>query len=67
MDTNKNLNSWETIRSELVYESAWIAVNKHQTINPAGNAAVIEDTTVAIFNSFGRNYWLFKTKNEVYY
>ena len=40
MDTNKNLNSWETIRSELVYESAWIAVNKHQTINPAGNAAV---------------------------
>ena len=40
MDKNKNLNSWETISSELVYESAWIAVNKHQTINPAGNAAV---------------------------
>jgi 8-oxo-dGTP pyrophosphatase MutT (NUDIX family) len=40
MDANKNLNSWETISSELVYESAWIAVNKHQTINPAGNPAI---------------------------
>lgn len=40
MKTNKNLNSWETISSELVYDSAWIAVNRHQTINPGGNPAV---------------------------
>jgi ADP-ribose pyrophosphatase len=38
-DTN-SLNTWKTLSSELVYESAWIAVNKHQTINPAGNPAV---------------------------
>ena len=39
--SNKNpLNTWQTLSSELVYESAWIAVNKHQTINPAGNPAV---------------------------
>lgn len=34
------LNSWQTLSSELVYESAWIAVNKHRTINPAGNPAI---------------------------
>lgn len=34
------LNTWETLSSELIYESAWIAVNKHQTINPAGNPAI---------------------------
>ena len=34
------LNTWQTLDSELVYESAWIAVNKHQTINPAGNPAI---------------------------
>jgi 8-oxo-dGTP pyrophosphatase MutT (NUDIX family) len=34
------INTWETLTSELIYESAWIAVNKHQTINPAGNPAV---------------------------
>lgn len=33
-------NSWTTLNSELVYESAWIAVNKHNTINPAGNPAI---------------------------
>lgn len=36
----QHLNSWKTLSSELVYESPWIAVNKHQTINPAGNPAV---------------------------
>jgi 8-oxo-dGTP pyrophosphatase MutT (NUDIX family) len=36
----QNLNTWKTLSSELVYESPWIAVNKHQTINPAGNPAV---------------------------
>lgn len=40
MHSNKNLNTWETLSSELIYESAWIALNKHQTINPAGNPAV---------------------------
>jgi 8-oxo-dGTP pyrophosphatase MutT (NUDIX family) len=34
------LNTWQTLNSELVYESAWIAVNKHQTINPSGNPAI---------------------------
>ena len=40
MSTNDPQNSWKTLSSELVYESAWIAVNKHQTINPAGNPAI---------------------------
>lgn len=40
MTTKNPLNTWETLSSELIYESAWIAVNKHQTINPAGNPAV---------------------------
>jgi len=34
------LNTWQTLSSELVYESAWIAVNKHQTTNPAGKPAI---------------------------
>ena len=34
------LNSWKTLSSKVVYESAWITVNKHETINPAGNPAV---------------------------
>jgi 8-oxo-dGTP pyrophosphatase MutT (NUDIX family) len=37
---NDPKNSWKTLHSELVYESAWIAVNKHNTINPAGNPAI---------------------------
>ncbi len=40
MESKKKLNSWITKSSELVYESAWIAVNKHQTVNPAGNPAI---------------------------
>lgn len=40
MSTENPLNSWKTLSTELVYESAWIAVNKHQTINPAGKPAV---------------------------
>jgi len=39
MKDQENLNSWKTLSSELIYESPWIAVNKHQTINPAGNPA----------------------------
>lgn len=33
-------NPWKTLSGEKVYESAWIEVSKHQTINPAGNPAV---------------------------
>ena len=40
MNPQNTLNTWKTLSSELVYESAWIAVNKHQTINPAGNPAL---------------------------
>ena len=32
-------NPWTTLKSELVYESAWIAVTKHDCLNPAGNPA----------------------------
>lgn len=32
-------NPWTTLSSEMVYESAWIAVTKHDCINPAGNPA----------------------------
>lgn len=40
MESTEHQNSWKTLSSELIYESAWIAVHKHQTINPAGNPAV---------------------------
>lgn len=40
MENSNSLNSWKTLSSELVYESPWIAVHKHQTINPAGKPAV---------------------------
>ncbi|MES2565362.1 MAG: NUDIX hydrolase [Bacteroidota bacterium] len=40
MNDQEHLNTWKTLSSELVYESAWIAINKHQTINPAGNPAI---------------------------
>ncbi len=38
-DAINSLNTWKTLKTELVYESPWIAVNKHNTINPAGNPA----------------------------
>lgn len=40
MKEQNHLNTWKTLSSELIYESPWIALNKHQTINPAGNPAV---------------------------
>lgn len=40
MTQKKALNSWTTLSSEKIYESPWISVHKHQTINPAGNPAV---------------------------
>ena len=30
-------NPWETITKEMIYESAWIKLHKHDVINPAGN------------------------------
>jgi ADP-ribose pyrophosphatase len=33
-------NPWKTIDSEKVYESAWIAVAKHNVLNPANNPAI---------------------------
>lgn len=35
----KYKNPWKTLSTEMVYESPWIQVNKHETINPAGNPA----------------------------
>lgn len=40
MENQNKLNTWKTLSSELIYESPWIAVHKHQTINPAGNPAI---------------------------
>ena len=40
MNPKNTLNTWKTLSSEEVYESAWISVNKHQVINPAGNPAI---------------------------
>ena len=40
MNPKNTLNTWKTLSSEQVYESAWISVNKHQVINPAGNPAI---------------------------
>ena len=33
-------NPWQTLTTEKVYESAWIEVHRHETINPAGNPAI---------------------------
>jgi 8-oxo-dGTP pyrophosphatase MutT (NUDIX family) len=38
-------NPWTTLSSEMVYESAWIAVTKHDCINPAGNPATYSTVT----------------------
>ncbi len=29
-------NPWKTLTSEMIYESAWISISKHDVINPAG-------------------------------
>lgn len=33
-------NPWKTIKSEMVYESPWIKITKHDVINPAGNETI---------------------------
>lgn len=40
MTEKKIKNPWKTLSSEKIYESPWIEVHKHETINPAGNPAV---------------------------
>lgn len=39
MAEKKMKNPWKTLSSEKIYESPWIEVHKHNTINPAGNPA----------------------------
>ncbi len=36
----KDHNPWKTLKSELVYESPWISLTKHDVINPAGNPGI---------------------------
>jgi 8-oxo-dGTP pyrophosphatase MutT (NUDIX family) len=39
--TNDDLtNPWKVINKELIYESAWIKLHKHDVINPAGNPSL---------------------------
>jgi ADP-ribose pyrophosphatase len=33
----QKINPWKTLRSEKVYESAWISVTQHDVLNPSGN------------------------------
>lgn len=33
-------NPWKVLRSEWVYETPWIRVQRHEVLNPAGNPAV---------------------------
>lgn len=35
-----NDNPWQTLSTDTVYENAWIKVDKHEVINPAGNPGV---------------------------
>lgn len=30
-------NPWKTLTAEMVYESAWISVTRHEVLNPSGN------------------------------
>jgi ADP-ribose pyrophosphatase len=38
--SEKEKNSWKTLRSEVKYETKWITVTEHQVINPAGNPGI---------------------------
>ncbi|MEY4111251.1 MAG: hypothetical protein RLZZ46_1607 [Bacteroidota bacterium] len=37
---NEEQNPWQTVSSELMYESPWIGIIKNQVINPSGNPGV---------------------------
>jgi len=40
MSKESHENPWSTLSSEKIYESAWIELHRHETLNPAGNPAV---------------------------
>lgn len=37
MNEQDHTNPWTTLKSEIVYESAWIGITKHDVLNPNGN------------------------------
>jgi ADP-ribose pyrophosphatase len=37
MNTPEEINPWKTLTTEKVYDSPWIAVSKHDVLNPNGN------------------------------
>nr|MBA3899578.1 NUDIX hydrolase [Bacteroidota bacterium] len=51
MEKDLEKNPWVTLKEETVYESAWIRVDKHDVLNPAGNPgeySVIHFKNIAI-------------------
>lgn len=40
MQDEEQENPWKTLKSEIVYESAWIGITKHDVLNPNGNPGV---------------------------
>jgi len=38
--TDETKNPWKTLNKEMIYESAWIKLHKHDVINPAGKPAL---------------------------
>jgi len=37
---NQNLNPWQTLSSEKIYENPWICLEEHQVINPGGGRGI---------------------------
>ncbi len=37
---NQNLNPWQTLSSEKIYENPWICLTEHQVINPGGGRGI---------------------------
>lgn len=40
MQQNENRNPWKKLSGEGVYENAWISVEEHKVLNPAGNEGI---------------------------
>lgn len=40
MEDEKHTNPWTTLRSEPIYDSAWIGITRHEVLNPSGNPGV---------------------------
>jgi ADP-ribose pyrophosphatase len=40
MEEQKHINPWTTLKSEHIYESAWISIDKHDVLNPNGNPGI---------------------------